>query len=153
MTPGILRSLANQAREVRDSTADDKLFLAAELGELLEESLFDPEFLAEVVDRIAAAAGTLGCEFITGASDLGDRLATAAVARAQNGIRVASAPQPDTRIGVVDGMLSTGWSISHKAAELRAQGVHEIVAITVLAGSDFDPTGPIDDLVVISEAD
>ena len=118
-----LAQLEDRLREIEDSDAIDLPFSLAEIGEQLERELADPTLLRAVADEISVAADELGCSRLVGASNVGERLAGAAVAVDKNGLRVLGPDEHAEDVLVIDGMVLTGTRLERTFAELRVRGI------------------------------
>ncbi len=132
MSPS-LADLAHAAEDLRHEEAAD-LLQAASLGDQLESLLWNPTELVAVSTAIAERAEQLGCKHVVGASDMGGRLAAAAVAVSNNGLTGPPDDFEGKRVCVVDGIVSTGWNIRRARAELIAKGASAVVAVGVVRG-------------------
>jgi phosphoribosylpyrophosphate synthetase len=141
-----------KARLVDDAPVGERLFHAAEVGEALERELANPQTLAATCQQLIAVANRLGCSRVLGASPLGERLAGAVVALAQNGIQEHGAGISGEHILVIDGLLVTGYQLAKASNRARAEGASRISAAVVAAIGE-EPEGLralTDDLIVLS---
>jgi hypothetical protein len=132
--PLSLAEIAEAVDELRQEDPDDWGLKSAELGDELDSLMWHPTELVEIATAIAARAEQLGCTRLIGASPLGNRLATAAVAIANNGLVGAEGSPAGDRVCVVDGLVATGWNIRHTVAAVQAQGAASVVAVGVVRG-------------------
>lgn len=139
-----MADLANAAEDLRHQPAAD-LVQAARLGDQLEALLWNPAELVAVSTAIAERAEQFGCKHVIGASDLGARLAAAAVAVSNNGLTGPPEDPEGTRVCLVDGIISTGWNIRRTRAELLSRGVEAVAAVGVVRGilSEVDDLGAV----------
>jgi hypothetical protein len=111
---------------------------AAALGERLEQLCASGEVLATASEEIVAIANREGCVSLIGASPLGERLAGAAVAVAQNGLRIWDGKSTKRNVLVVDGLLVTGSQVSEAIQKLRSAGVGRAMAAVLMAAPSYD---------------
>lgn len=134
-----LVDLVRDASLLNDSAADWG-FLAAELGEELERELCDPTSLLSVARQIAEIAAGDDCDAVVGASEVGDRLAGAVVAVANNGLRICAPGDSGRRVLVLDGLLASGVRLARAATEIRAAGNDVPRAAVILVAGHPAPT-------------
>lgn len=139
-------------RGVGAPVGEGQLLRAAEVGETVKRELADPSALTDISRRLIAVADRLGCKRVFGASPLGERLAGAVVALANNGIKEHSAGVDGQHVLVVDGLLVTGVQIAAAVRRARAEGAPKVSA-AVFASLMQDSEGIADDLVVLQPQD
>jgi predicted amidophosphoribosyltransferase len=118
------------------------------VGEALEIELADPQTLVNTSTRLADIARKSGCLALTGASSVGNRLAAATVALAQDGLHLWR-PGETEPVLVIDGLLATGANLSSVAWHLRREGVERTVAAAVIKAGDPEIASDISELVVL----
>ena len=139
--PLSLAEIVEAVDELRHEGTDDWGLKAAELGEELDSLLWHPADLVEIATAIASRARELGCTRLIGASPIGNRLATAAVAVANNGLVGSDGLAAGERVCIVDGLVATGWNIRNTVAAVEAQGAASVVALGVVRGLRPDVEG------------
>jgi len=122
--------------------------VAAKVGEDLENELADPRTLANTSRRIAEVAHKFGCLTLVGASDVGDRLAAATVALAQDGLHLRRPGETDPAL-IVDGLLASGASLTVAAWHLKREGVGRAIGAVVIKSSDAEVGPEVDEVVVL----
>jgi hypothetical protein len=146
MELGEVRAAAGRVAEGR---SEELPFRMAELGESLDRALSDSAALSTVARRVYETAERLDCRRVAGASPLGERLAGAAVAIAQNGLGVYAPGESVKDVLVVDGLLATGTGVAWAAQSLKQQGVERTpVAVVLSVGPTAIPAGP-DEVVIL----
>lgn len=125
--------LADELEQLKASTADERLMRTATLAEDLESLLADFQWLAEAAHRIAELANRKGCDALVGASELGNRLAGAAIAQAANGLRAHDTKSAPRHVLVLDGMYVTGSQIDRAAKLAADSGAGEVSAAVLLS--------------------
>lgn len=131
--PASLADLAHAAEELRHDPVAN-LIEAARIGDQLETLLWNPAELVAVSTAIAEQAEHLGCQHLVGASELGNRLAAAAVAVSNNGLSGPPEALNGTSVCVIDGIVSTGWNVRRTRAELISKGAASVLVIGVVRG-------------------
>lgn len=142
-----MRDAAASADLLRNSSADDWGLDAAQLGVDLEHVLWEPHELVRISRLIASEATRQGCTHIVGASPLGDRLAAAMLALSEDTFRGTADFGSGSRVGIVEGLVSTGWTLRQTAERILDSGVDSVIAIAVLSAIDSeslsDSIGPV----------
>jgi hypothetical protein len=134
-----LAQLVDRLREIEGSDAIDLPFSLAEIAEELERELADPVVLRAVADEIGVAAQELGCSRLVGASDVGERLAGAAVAVGKNGLRPLGPDEHANDVLVVDAVVLTGARLERAFAKLKARGITPRGVAALLASTPAAP--------------
>jgi hypothetical protein len=131
-----LQEVLLQIKAAAAGPEDDQLFMAAAAGESLERLLADPVELTKTSLRFAEVAHELGCSRVYGASDLGQRLAGAAIALSGNGLKDHTAGMDGQAVLIVDGLLVTGTQVASAARRARRDGAASVCAAVV---ASFEP--------------
>jgi len=136
-----------------DPANPDWPFKVAELSEGLGNALSESPELKEISLALGRVADDCGCDAVTGASSLGERLAGAIVVGTDNGLALYSRDHPAGTVLIVDGLLATGAQISRKARLVREAGTDHVVGAVVLAehGALADCREEIGDVVALEE--
>jgi len=127
-----LEDVVRESESLEEIAPDQRLFAAAQIGEHLAEALTDPALLIHVSQEFIRIAQNLQCDRVMGASPVGERLAGAVVAVANNGLRMYQARQPAEHVLVIDGVVATGAQLSAACHQAAAQGVPRVSAAAVL---------------------
>jgi hypothetical protein len=127
-----LEDVVRESQSLEEIAPDQRLFVAAQIGERLEEALADPAVLIQVSQEFIRIAETLRCDRIMGASQVGERLAGAVVAVANNGLRMYQPRQPAEHVLVIDGVAATGAQLAAACHQAATQGVPRVSAAAVL---------------------
>jgi hypothetical protein len=127
-----LVDVVRESESIDEIAPDQRLFAAAQIAEHLEEALADPALLIEVSQQFIRIAQSLRCDRVKGVSPVGERLAGAVVAVANNGLRVYQAQQPAEHVLVIDGVAATGAQLSAACRHATSQGVPRVSAAAVL---------------------
>jgi hypothetical protein len=122
--------------------------VATSLGDALELELADPDNLVRTSNRIAEVAEGTGCFALVGASSVGERLASAAVALARNGLHLHRAGTSEPTL-IVDGLLVTGASIASTARRLRKEGMTRVIAAVLITTGGAEVGPQVDELIVL----
>jgi hypothetical protein len=147
-----LQEVLKQLRAAAACSEDEQLFLAAEAGESLERVLADPVELTRTSLRFVEVAHELGCNRVYGASDLGQRLAGAAIALSGNGLKDHTAGVEGQAVLIVDGLLVTGTQVASAARMARRGGAASVCAAVVASlESDVTRLKQFADQVVVLE--
>lgn len=136
---------------VAESDPDLPLALA-QAGEELEQELSEADKVRTVCHAIVSIAEELKCQSLAGASRVGERLAGAAVALADNGLRVYSPPhgsKREERVLIVDGLFVTGAQLARQAQVVIRSGGEAYGAVVLAVPGASAPPG-VQDLRVIS---
>ncbi len=128
----MLDDVVREAEALEAIDLDQRLFFAAQIGEHLEEALADPHLLITVSEEFARLAQTLNCDRIMGASSVGERLASAVIVVANNGLRLYQPRQPADHVLVVDSVAATGAQIAAACKQVTADGAARVSAAAVL---------------------
>jgi hypothetical protein len=127
--------------------------LAAALGDHLDEALAEPDVLREVVARLLNVAVAHDVQIVLSASSAGRMIVGAAMANANNGLRVLVDGERATRVVVIDGVLATGVNLSRAVALARGSGAETVVAVAVTSARNDLPEIPgASELVVLVPA-
>lgn len=133
-----VQDLADELEELNTSPSEERLARSAALAEHLESLLADYRQLGSVADRIAELADRKGCDALLGASEFGNRLTGAVVAKAANGLRSYDPKSPSRHVLVLDGLYVTGSQLE-RAARSAADSGAGIVSAAVLLSAVADP--------------
>lgn len=145
-------SVAGKLSGLVEGSGPGQALALARAGEELEQELSDSGHLRDVCDAIVLVAEELGCTSVSGASRLGERLAGAAVALANNGLRVYSHPhnsKSEERVLVVDGLLVTGAQLERQAQVVIKNGGSAYGAVVLAVPGVASPPG-IQDMRILS---
>lgn len=133
-----LADVVREARSISDDSSPDWPLRAMEVGEHLASVLASGEALRDVSLSLVRLAEETNCAVVTGASEVGHRIAVVAVALADNGLKLFSVSSPSERVMVIEGALATGAQLIRTVRKLRAAGVNDVFVATVLAvGTDI----------------
>lgn len=127
-----LEEVRQEAACVWDGPREELPFRFADVGDHLDQALSDSSALASVSRAVIDAAARFSCGALAGASPLGQRLAGAAVAIANNGLRIHSPEDPTPAVLMVDGILTTGTQFAWLAQELKEAGVTHTPGVVVV---------------------
>jgi hypothetical protein len=144
--------ITEAAHAVAEGPREAWPFRAMAFGDQLDSALADPARLIDVSTRLVAVAEGHRCQAVIGASALGNRLASATVAIANNGLRIFDREAPTERVLIVDGSLATGTQVAKAARFARGAGARFTPAAVVvsLAGPGTQVADEaIDELVVL----
>ena len=143
--------MASKLDELVAKTELGRPLALAQAGEELEEELSQSDKLRAVCTAIVSVAEELECGALSGASGLGERLAGAAVALANNGLHVYSPPRDSERherVLIVDGLFVTGAQLARQAQAVIKGGGEPYGAVVLAVPGASAPPG-IQDLRVI----
>jgi hypothetical protein len=128
-----LEDVVREAHDVADESSPEWPMQAMAVGEHLEAALASADALRDVSLRLVRLAEESRCDVVAGASDVGHRIAAAAVALADNGLKLFSPSGPAERVMLIDGALATGAQLIHAVRRLRAAGARDVLATVVLS--------------------
>lgn len=127
-----LEDVVREALSVADDSSPEWPIRAMAVGEHLEAALASADALRDISLRLVRLAEESQCDVVAGASEVGHRLAAAAVALADNGLKLFSSSAPSERVMLIDGTLATGAQLIHAVRRLRAAGARDVFATVVL---------------------
>lgn len=144
-----MRSLQSCLDTARQAGPSDRLFLAAEAGEALEQALADSKNLTFISRRMADVAKRTHSTRVFGASPLGERIAAATVVTAQNGLSDQKAGLEGERVLVVDGLLVTGIQVANALRRANAAGAASVSIAVVASLENAAPAAAGNGLTVL----
>ena len=142
-------------RTIRDLDPSDDFFplRAAAASEELEIVLTDPAALQLAADHVREAAEKVHADSVLGASQVGNRLAAAAVARGGT-LRMFAEATPGGHVLLVDSVLVTGYQLRLAEKLVRRYGATAVSACVLADASGGESVvESLDSFVILAVSD
>jgi len=130
---GGVKPLVDELNNLENSPPAEWALRAAAVGERLERLCAAGDVLARASAEIVKIAKREQCAALLGASALGERLAGAAVASAQDGLRIWDAQSNHYSVLVVDGLMVSGSQVAQAVSFARSHGARRTVAAVLMS--------------------
>jgi adenine/guanine phosphoribosyltransferase-like PRPP-binding protein len=131
-----LETIERAVRGLRHTSEEEWPFAVAALARALDRELASPDALRAVAEELGEVAHRKGCDAVTGASPMGERLAAAIVATSRNGLRLLAPDQKAACVLLVDGVMATGTQLARTSRAIRSMGATRTPAAVVIADGE-----------------